>query len=165
MSKVSLKEWASIAEIIASVGVMISLIFLAYSINRNSEMLQSANDNMLFQIRDAQLADAVNSPHTLPIQLKLANGEGLTQIEQARHSWNMIRNLNAWETAFYRHRDGFLAAQIWETWDRGFETEVILAPYGLPKEVWDTPGWGDTYGIEFQDHVDAAYARRSKNEN
>jgi len=33
MRKLELNQWAAISEIVASVGVIVSIIFLAYSIN------------------------------------------------------------------------------------------------------------------------------------
>ena len=48
MKKMTLTERAAIGEIGATLGVLISVGFLAHGINRNNEILQATNDNLLY---------------------------------------------------------------------------------------------------------------------
>ena len=64
MRKLSLGEWSSLAEIVATVAVVISLMFVGYSINRNSYILQSTNDSLIFEIQDSIMAEMASSSAT-----------------------------------------------------------------------------------------------------
>lgn len=45
--KLSLTEWAAVGELIATLGIVISLLFVAYSINRNTEVNQASTENLI----------------------------------------------------------------------------------------------------------------------
>ena len=62
MQKFALKEWAAVAEIIAAVAVIISLVFVVQSINQNTAAVQSTNDNFIYDLQYARTRDIVSSP-------------------------------------------------------------------------------------------------------
>jgi hypothetical protein len=43
MRRLTLGEWASIAEIVSAVAVVISLIYVGYQINQNTEEVRASN--------------------------------------------------------------------------------------------------------------------------
>jgi hypothetical protein len=45
MRKLDLQEWSAVAEIVGTVGIVISLLFVAYTVNRNTIELRSTNEN------------------------------------------------------------------------------------------------------------------------
>ena len=47
MKRLTLPEWAAIADIVGTVAVVVSLLFLAHTIEQNTAVTQSANDNFL----------------------------------------------------------------------------------------------------------------------
>ena len=81
MRKLSLSEWSSLAEVVASVAVVISLMFVGYSINHNSYILQSTNDSLIFEIQDSIMAEMASSSVLASINSKLVLGEELTAME------------------------------------------------------------------------------------
>ena len=62
MRKLELSDWASLAEIVASFGVVISLIFVAISLERNTAVMQASNDNFIYELQFARARDIVSSP-------------------------------------------------------------------------------------------------------
>lgn len=156
MRKLTLKKWAAIAEIIAAVAVIVSLVFVVQSINQNTAAVQSTNDNFIYELQYARTRDIVSSPGMAEIYLKIRRGEELTAIEQERFYWDKLQELSLWELGFNRNRDGLYATDIWQSWNHYYETEFISQ---YPKEWWEEARY--FYMQDFQDHVDAAYAAKA----
>ncbi len=59
MKKIKLADWAALAEVIGTVGVIVSLIFVAFSINNNTSEFKAAQANQLYESsREVELAVA-----------------------------------------------------------------------------------------------------------
>ena len=89
MKKFTLTEWAAAGEIVGTVAVVISLLFVAYSINRNTDATQASSENILFE-RHTELANQFMLDPTLAeIMVKRRNGDAdLTEVEVAGEKWN-----------------------------------------------------------------------------
>ncbi len=62
METFKLAEWAALAEIIGTVAIVVSLLFVGYSINRNTKKMQAVNENYLYEVQDSRRgAEAANS--------------------------------------------------------------------------------------------------------
>ena len=155
MQKLTLKKWAAVAEIIAAVAVIISLVFVVQSINQNTAAVQSANDNFMYELQYARTRDIVSSPGMAEIYLKVRRGEQLSDVEQERFFWDKLQELSLWELGFNRNRDGLYATGLWEGWNQYYETEFTSQ---FSQEWWEESR--RFYQQDFQDHVDAAYAAK-----
>ena len=51
-----LSEWAALGEVIGTIAVFVSLLFVVYSINQNTVALQGSSENILFEMH-ADLAN------------------------------------------------------------------------------------------------------------
>ena len=153
MRKLSLSDWASVAEIVATVAVVISLIFVVFSLERNTAVMQASNDNFIYELQYARTRDIVSSPGMASIYVKHRNGEDLSAEEQERFFWDKMQELSTWELAFNRHRDGLFATKQWEAWNQYFIVSFIPQ---FSVDVW--AGVRDFYAEDFQSHIDAVYA-------
>ena len=93
MSKFNLKDWAAISEIVASIGVIVSILFLAYSIRDNTVATQSENDNFIYELQFARIREISGNPSLATLYTKLGNGEGLTEIEETQLQWDNLQQL------------------------------------------------------------------------
>ena len=109
MKRLTLPEWAAFADIVGTFAVVVSLLFLAYTIEQNTAVMQSANDNFLYELDDRQQADVVLAEDLATILLKHHNGEELSGIDELRIRRQGIRQLSAWELAFDQHEEGLLS--------------------------------------------------------
>ena len=157
MKKLNLREWSSFAEIIASVAVVISLVFVGYSFNQNSHALQATNDSLIFEIQDSIMSQLSGDPAMASILLTLERGEELTEIEAKQWEWHLWRWIAAWELAFNRHDDGLMDEERWVGWDEAFKIIVLSSRTGLPEEIWRASR--EAYGPSFASHVEAAYSK------
>lgn len=152
MDKKSLSDWAAIAEITATVAILVSLIFVVVSIRQNTAEVRLQNENLLFELQDSAQADFVSNPWLVDISIKIDNGEELSPSESRRFFAHTIRVLNQWEIVFYWNRDGQIEEQSWREWDQ-FYSEGIAS--WLPKEQWTQVR--ATYADDFAEHVDEQY--------
>ena len=152
MKRLTLPEWAAVADIVGTVAVVVSLLFLAYTIEQNTAVTQSANDNFLYELDDRQQADVALTEDLATIFQKHYNGEELSGIDEFRVRRQVIRQLSAWELAFDRHEEGLLSDEKWKNWNRYYSINIRN---DFPKEWWaDLRRY---YGTEFAENVDAVY--------
>ena len=155
MRKFNLKEWAAISEIVASVGVIVSILFLAYSIRDNTVATQSENDNFIYELQFARIRAIFGNPSLATLYHKLGKGEDLTEIEETQLLWDNLQQLGTWEIAFVRHRDGVYSDEQWEAWDRYLRLALLE---NFSRDDWDKVSpW---YANDFKSHVDEAFAER-----
>jgi hypothetical protein len=152
MRRLTLPEWAAVADIVGTVAVVVSLLFLAYTIEQNTAVTQSVNDNFLYELDDRQQADVALTEDLAIIFLKHYNGEELSGIDESRLRRQVIRQLSAWELAFDRHEEGLLSDEKWKNWNRYYSTNIRN---DCPKEWW--ADLRKYYGAEFAENVDAVY--------
>ena len=74
MKKLSLVEWSAVAEIIDTIVIVVSLLFVAYSVNQNTIAVQVTNDNFIYELQYARARDIVSSPGMAEIYVKIRRG-------------------------------------------------------------------------------------------
>lgn len=139
MSKknLGLSEWAQIAEIVGSVAVVISLIFVGLEVRNAAEQLEQASDST---------ADSVNSQMSLMIgsDPELAalvhrgewEPEALTPEEMFRFENLALPRLAAWENTHAAYLAGEFSESGWQDWDRFFRMRFGRPGYGVVYEKY-----------------------------
>lgn len=153
MEKIQLKQVASILEIVASIAVIISLVFIVQSINQNTQAIQSSNDNFLYELQSQRLNSITGNPELADAMMKFDSGEELSKREQLIYRLWSMQGLNMWEMAFSRFQSGLLPEQQWSSWNGMWFRSF---PAWFPEEWWID--FRHEYGEAFRAHVDAAYA-------
>ena len=153
MAKRNLAELAAISEIIGTLAVVISLLFVAFNISKNTRVMQAVNDNFLYQTQDAILNTIVEDSEFSAIYLKHLNEGELTAVEELRVKNQGIRDLFMWELAYVRNQQGLFAPDQWYSWNRSYSTQFTSE---FPDDWWaEARQWvRDDFAI----HVDAIYA-------
>ncbi len=154
MRKLDLSGWAAIAEIVATVAVVFSLLLVAYSIQRITEEIEISNSNFLYQLDDRVSADLSRDTGLASIFIKVAQGDTLSDIEKFRYVYVQHRYLTQWEIAWTQYKRGSLAFVDWRDWDRYLSDSLTDA---FPEEWWIEIRSG--YKPEFAEHVDGKYAQ------
>ena len=143
------------AEIFESAAVIVSLIFVAYSVNRNTLVMQAANDTFVYQIQDERVRDIANSSELASIELKVRNNEEVSEVDKHRMISQHLRELNMWELAYVQYNQGLYSPSQWRSWNRYYGIDLVEK---LPQEWWrEVRAW---YDNDFAKLVDAAYARK-----
>jgi hypothetical protein len=112
MTKLRLSEWASIAEVIGAIGVVISLIFVGVQVRENTDEIRATNRHQLIgRAHSATTSIAANQEIAAAIA-KLAAGDELTPAEQVQFGY-FVRSL------IYDVQEAFLLRQE-ERLDEGY---------------------------------------------
>lgn len=153
MRRLSLNEWASLAEIAGTVAVVISLMFVVLSVNRNTAELRAANDAFIYEQSDSMMATIAADPVLAERYAKEAYELEFADPVEAQIFWNELREMNMWEAAYYWYVDGFFSSRQWAGWNKGFSSTLKDE---LPEEWWRAAR--KSYSADFAKHVDRAYA-------
>ena len=156
MTKLNLQGWAAIAEIIGTAAVVVSLLFLAYSVNRNTIVMQATNENFFVQMNDGIIQDLLAHSDVLAIVDKRNSEQQLTNTELMSMGVFTLRQFNLWEMAFYRNKEGLFADERWQALDLGYADGLMHGFSQCDRQCWESfrPGFGATFAA----HVDAVYA-------
>jgi hypothetical protein len=151
----TLTEWAAVGEIVGTVAVVISLLFVAYSINRNTDATQASSENILFE-RHTELANQFMLDPTLAeLMVKRRNGDpDMTEVEVIRWEKYELNMLDIWALAHSRYQRELLSEDQWETWDRYFTHMFSKESEAISKERWEELQYG--FETKYWEHVGAA---------
>jgi hypothetical protein len=153
MRKLNLSRWAAISEIVATAVVVVSLLLVAYNIKQNTDEMEIANSNFLYQLDEQITGDLSGNERLASIFIKVAQNEALSDTEKFQYVYVWHRYLSVWEIAWTQYRSGSLSSIDWRDWDL-YLTESLTG--SLPEEWWIEIRLN--YKPEFVEHVDAKYA-------
>jgi hypothetical protein len=155
VKKLSLSEWAAIGELVASIAVVVSLVFVAFSIRQNTGALQGTTENLVFE-KHAELASLFVADASLAaILAKKRSGEGeLSDVEQVRWEKYLLNLLDVWALAYHRHRESLLSDQQFENWDSYFSRIFCCEAERISRDRWEELRYG--FDPEFWSHVGEA---------
>jgi len=155
MKKLTLSEWAAVGEIVGTVAVVISLLVVAYSIDRNTAATHASNENILFE-RHAELANHFMLDPTLAeILVKRRNGDAdLSDVEAVRWEKYELNLLDIWAMAYNRYQRELLAENQWVAWDTYFTHLFSSGGEAISKARWEELQYG--FDKDFWGHVRAA---------
>lgn len=151
-SKEKLHVAATIAEIVAAVGVIVSVIYLAIQISdSNNEARQQTYNNTLIlmhtplwqMVENEALAKVIKTGGTTP--------ELLSEDEWFRYGYWWLTQFNMYEYLYIAHLKDQVVPELWLGTDASFAHEFAMNP-GI-REVWFE--WRHAYADPFQTYVDA----------
>ena len=115
----NLDDVGNVAEMLAAIGVMISLIYLAIQIRRSSESERMATYRSI--VSDfAHLNESIASDPDLALLFArgLEEYDALTELERARLSQYFYGVFRHFENMFHQNERGFLDDEVWLGWSR-----------------------------------------------
>ena len=142
MAKLTIRDWAQVAEILASVGVIVSLIFVALSINRSNVLTSGEVSDQTYQaLREARQL-VIQDRSLLALTVKAKEGLGsLDEIEHALYLEWVILHTDEWERLYAREYDGLIRFENFVGWDDYFR---LWFERHVTREVWNSIRWRHT---------------------
>jgi len=152
MRKLNLTEWAALGEVIGTVAIVISLLFVAFTIKQNTEALQGANENVIFE-RHAELASVfITEPSMAAIMVKMrGQNPQLSEVQAIQWEKYQLNLLDIWALARERYQQGLLSEYQWNTWDDYFTELFTSGAERISKVQWEELRYG--FGGRFWLHV------------
>ena len=155
MKKLSLTEWAAIAEIVGTTGVIVSLLFVAFSINRNTDLLQSAHSTLMYELNASTADEQIEDGDYAIFSAKRSYGLEFEDKNEAKLLYSLHRDLIHWELLISRYSDGLVEDDVYLEWS---EFYAYLIARDMDIEWWDAVN--AEYPQPLVDAVDAAYAEK-----
>ena len=124
-----------VVNILANVGVIGGLVFLAFEIRQNNELLAQQSRAVGIGQMFNTLERFIENPRL--IELAGADPDTLTPIEQRQRQLMGIRTLAAWEYQWGEWRKGLIEDFEWQAkgYRSAFHTENVFGTYS--RDAWD----------------------------
>ncbi len=148
----NLKEVGDLANLLAAIGVIISLLFVGYEIRQNTEGTRAASaaevgDNL----RELILARA-QSPSLAAAVSAARSGEEMTQVQEAQYNAYVIALTRTVEDAYIQYRAGRLEE------DQMQARLAALSLYVSDQERRDQLTRSEVFSEAFRQWLDEQYA-------
>lgn len=152
MKSIDWGKWAAISEVFGTAAVVVSLIFVAFSIRQNTAVVQADQQNLLYELTDALYADWATNPELYELYEKGVDPEALSSVERQRITDMEYRGLSVWENAYFKHQNGLLSDEQYEAWH---DANVNWIECCMHKWIWDEIRKGTSFRAGFIEMVDA----------
>ena len=140
--------------ILANIGVIAGIIFLAYELRQNTLVTEiAAAQNVVTNIGSRNIV-VIENDDFAQVLLRADSGEPLTPSESMRLRIFFSDALRAWQSIFLQNRRGALDEAMWHT--QLAEMELTINGYGSYRAHWDLTK--DNYSPEFVALVDSLIA-------
>lgn len=156
MPKIDLKEWAAIAEIIGTIAVIVSLLFVAQSLDRNTAAISATSTAEITDaLREVELS-VLNNPALLNVVVKGRDEpDSLSDLEREQYTRYVGMYIDEWEKIDSRERLGLIQPVNLEGWHPYFESWLIRH---VSPEMWEEIRWN--YGdSNIAGRVDAVFSK------
>jgi len=145
-----LSQWASAAEVISAIALVISLLYVAFQIKQNTAAVQSSTfKEVTAEWGGLQLAIIENSDFA-EILVKAEAQESLTPVEAYRVNTYIFYMLANWEQAYMGQKHGLLADGLWQGYDDYYK---FFANQAYVRTAWEADPIEGGYDPEFIQYV------------
>ena len=124
MNMESINIWA---QLIASIGVIISLFYLAAQVRQNTRSARAIVVDSLARSMHDLVLEMPQNDQLLKIATTLGDWKGATELERARYASFMLGYFKLFENAWFQMRKGTLERDQWEGYD-AFLRSVWMQP-------------------------------------
>ena len=154
MVRRTLQDWASIAEIMGAVAVVLSLIYVGYGLRENTRAIE-AQTRQAFSAQDMTFFETALDQSVIAMaEAKRQEGAALSGLEQSQLETREHMNFRIFEHAFYQFRKGTLEEDEWDRYARIIRNKCIdvsaLSMWNGNKEIFQP---------DFRKFVDDAIAK------
>ena len=115
MDKLSLTEWAEVAEVVGAVAVVISLVYVGIQVQENTEEIRASNRQQLVGRAHGATNNVATSPELASAFAKVASGEQMTPSENIQYRFFVRSMLYDVQEAYLLYREARLDEGYWST--------------------------------------------------
>jgi len=119
--KKKLSDWASIAEIIGTLAIVVSLLLVVRSVDQNSRVIAAGEANNIWQAwRQVAVLPIISGGELAAVKSKVLNSESLSNVEEVQWDAYLSGQIDIFAQLFDRHNSGLISPDYWSYWDNGF---------------------------------------------
>ena len=110
-----LSEWASIAEILASLAVVTTLIVLIVGVRENTEIVRASAYTTSLQDLNYLQVSILNDPDSMRVWTAFMNEdtEGFDNVDRQRFALILLSQFRTYESAYFSQKRGLLGSDEW----------------------------------------------------
>lgn len=154
--KLKLADWASVAEIIGTLAVIVSLLLLVRSVDQNTEVITASEANNIWESwRQVAVLPVLNNSQLAEVRSKVMDSQQLSTVEQIQWDVYLSAQIDLFAQLFERRSSGLISEEYWGYWSGGFwavwETNDFARIYDRDR---------DYYSATFKEYVDSEVIER-----
>ena len=139
MNRIRLANLASLAEIVGTIAVVISLLFVAISIDRNTKILSGQEINEIYDaIREIDLIVFADPELMRIVETDAMAVADLSEADRLRYRQYVVLMLEVWDRAINRENEGLIDKQALTGWHEYYSDFVRRY---LTDEMWHEVRW------------------------
>ena len=156
MKKLTLSEWAAVAEVIGMILVIVSLTFVAFTIERNTAVRGAESDDVLFDsFRDISLLTLADPELSNLISRGRADFSTLSETDQLRYKDWLTLHIDNWARAIRREEKGLLGPEDANDWYNYYQE---LIQRSVTPQLWNDLKWN--WGtMEIVSRIDSIFGK------
>lgn len=118
MRRMTITELAEVAEVVAAVGVLLSLIYVGYEIRQNTTAVRSTAYQAIHDAEDGFWSDLAGDAGAARLwEQGLDSGpEPLAEGDRERFTVVARRLIYLFQNVHYQYRKGVVDEELWEAW-------------------------------------------------
>ncbi len=125
VKRLDLAGLTAIAEVIGTIGIIVSLVFVAYSINSNTNGMKASQTNVIYEATRQIEMTVASDPEWAGIILQgRSHAEQLSEIDQYRYDAYIVAFVDTWDQLLDRYSDGLMPEGQIDGWNIYFEDWV-----------------------------------------
>ena len=128
-----LSDWASIAEIVSGIAVVITLVFLVVGLRDNTEINRAASFDRNMESVNQWRAQLAQDPELLRIWQSRGQPDDLAEIERGQLRFLIFWLWGIYEKSYYAHAYGIIGSDEWSR----FEVQLCEQRTAMDRSYWD----------------------------
>lgn len=114
----NLENFANLADIVSSIGVVVSLIYVSVQIRQNTRALKAATYNDLTSNTVAILSPLLAEPGITEFIVRVqSDPDSATPAEKLRFHTFLLIGFRHWDNLYFQFRSGALDEAMWRSYD------------------------------------------------
>lgn len=105
-------ELASLGELLGGIGVIVSVIYLAFQIRRNSKIVNLNNLHHTLDASRQNFLASTQSNELLDVLVKSSNNESLNEAESIRYRFWVLSQIRNFENTYLQYIHGALDKEV-----------------------------------------------------
>jgi len=149
MDRERVQLWASVAEIVSAVAIVVSLLYVGSEFRQSQTLSERDADVRLFESVRETNRILIENPDIARIVVEAAaDPAALSEVDRVRYLAYQHLFFDNWEIAWGYHEDEVLGDELWGEWDGWFGGRAAA----LPRFAWEATRVH--FSGAFRGHVD-----------
>jgi hypothetical protein len=149
---------SAIAEFVAALLVLPTLIYLAIQFRQNTKAVKSATYQAINDSMTKNLENIIDNEYLVPLILKAQKSySSLSEEEQARYHFLNMAMIRRFETVYIQRSLGLIPISMTEGYERSFLSYLTNSPI---RNIWPTIRAG--FGTDFAEYMDNCLEKENR---